>query len=219
MKQTPSEFPGQQSFPGFSLSHWLVFPSLPACSSSSAGLYVLSFPGLPLPISLFIHREDVERDVIKFIWRRLVPIFLSPASISLLSFKSEYPIISLTSLLGYIIFKLMWLKRTLFYKIFVYLASSGPSCGALALCCSMSLLSSCGTQAQYLWQMALVAHSPTRDRICIHCPARWILNHWTTKEGPQKELSNLPPTTLTLGAQLFKGESLSHLYCLSFSHT
>ena len=114
MKRKPSEFLGQQSFPGLSLSHWLVFPSLPACSSSSAGLCVLSFPGPPLSISLFIHREDVEKDVIKFILRRIVPVFISPASVSTLSFKSEYPVISLTSLLGYIILKFMWLKRTRF---------------------------------------------------------------------------------------------------------
>ena len=119
MKQERSEFPGQQSFPGFSLSHWLVFPSLPACSSSSAGLYVLSFPGPPLSMSLFIHREDVERDVLKFILRRLVPILISPPSTSPLSFRSEYPVISLTSLLGYMILKLMWWKEPRFKNLYL----------------------------------------------------------------------------------------------------
>ena len=108
-------------------------------------------------------------------------------------------------------------KNSVLKHLFIWLCPA--LVGALALCCSTALLSSCGTQAQYLWYMALVAHSPTRDRICISCLARWILNHWTTKEVPQKELLNLPPTTLTSGTQLFKGESLSHLYCLSFSHT
>lgn len=102
-----------QILPVFSLSHWPAFPSLPACSSSSAGLHVLSFPGLPLAISLFTCREGVERDVIKFIFMRIVPIFTSPDSTAPLSSKSEYPAVSSISLLGYIIFSLMWPKRTL----------------------------------------------------------------------------------------------------------
>ena len=28
------------------------------------------------------------------------------------------------------------------------------------------------------------SNAPTRDRTCIPCIARWILNHWTTKEVP-----------------------------------
>lgn len=85
MKHLPSLW--HQILPVFSLSHWPAFPSLPACSSSSAGLHVLSFPGLPLAISLFTCREGVERDVIKFIFMRIVPIFTSPASTAPLSFK------------------------------------------------------------------------------------------------------------------------------------
>ena len=44
-------------------------------------------------------------------------------------------------------------------------------------------LSSCDSWAQLpcsKWNLS----SQTRDRTCIPCIARQILNHWTTKEGP-----------------------------------
>ena len=46
-------------------------------------------------------------------------------------------------------------------------------------------------QAQLLWCMSSVAYgmgdlsSPIRDRICIPCTGRQILNHWTTTEVPK----------------------------------
>ena len=58
-------------------------------------------------------------------------------------------------------------------------------CGARALGCTG--FSSCGTQAQQLWHMGLVApwhveSSWTRDRTCVLCVGRWIINHCTTRE-------------------------------------
>ena len=43
-------------------------------------------------------------------------------------------------------------------------------------------------QAQLLWCMGLAAlchvgSSQARDQTCVPCIARWILNHWTTREG------------------------------------
>ena len=43
--------------------------------------------------------------------------------------------------------------------------------------------SSCHARAYWLhgmWDLS----SPTRDQTCIPCIARWILNHWTTREVP-----------------------------------
>ena len=60
-------------------------------------------------------------------------------------------------------------------------------CGAWALGVRASVaaargLSSCGTGAQQLWHTGLVAprhggSSRTRDRTCVPCIGRWILNH------------------------------------------
>ena len=81
-------------------------------------------------------------------------------------------------------------------KIFIYLAALGLSCGMRDRCCSMwdlslwhvgfSLLVVCGLQSLWaqqphsIWDLS----SPTRDRTCILCIGKWILNHWTTKEVP-----------------------------------
>ena len=48
-------------------------------------------------------------------------------------------------------------------------------------------------QAQQLWHMGLVAlrhvgSSQTRDRTCVPCIGRWILNHCTTREVPCSSL-------------------------------
>ena len=50
--------------------------------------------------------------------------------------------------------------------------------------------SSCGTQAQQFWRTGLVAlrhagSSRTRDRTCVPCIGRRILNHCTTREVPK----------------------------------
>ena len=63
----------------------------------------------------------------------------------------------------------------------------GTSCGAQAL--GRVGFSSCYTWAQQLWPMGLIAlrhvgSSWARDRTCVPCIARWILNHWTTREAP-----------------------------------
>ena len=47
--------------------------------------------------------------------------------------------------------------------------------------------SCCGAHAQWLWLMGLVAprhveSSQTRDKTCVPCIVRWILNHWATRE-------------------------------------
>ena len=54
------------------------------------------------------------------------------------------------------------------------------------------LLQSTGTRVHklHLWHMGLVAlwhvkNSWARDRTCVPCIGRWILNHWTTREVPQ----------------------------------
>ena len=53
-----------------------------------------------------------------------------------------------------------------------------PCCGAQAL----------GTRAQWLWCMGLVVpwrvgSSQTRNLTGVPCVARWIHNHWTTREA------------------------------------
>ena len=45
----------------------------------------------------------------------------------------------------------------------------------------------CSAQAQLLCSM-WDPSSPTRDRTCIPCIGRQILNHWTTREVPQKSV-------------------------------
>ena len=54
------------------------------------------------------------------------------------------------------------------------------------------LLQSTGSREHklHLWHMGLVAlwhvkNSWARDRTCVPCIGRWILNHWTTREVPQ----------------------------------
>ena len=62
----------------------------------------------------------------------------------------------------------------------------------LGLCCCLGVacgLSRCGTQAQELGYMGLVAlrcvrSFRTRDRTHIPSMGRQILNHWTTREVP-----------------------------------
>ena len=72
------------------------------------------------------------------------------------------------------------------------------SCGAQASYCSSfsccraqplgrAGFSSCGTQAQWLSYMGLAAprhvgSSQTRDQTGVPCTARWIPNHWATRE-------------------------------------
>ena len=54
-------------------------------------------------------------------------------------------------------------------------------------------LSSCGAQAHFplgMWDLS----SPTRDRTCVPCIGRRILNHWTTREVPAEALYSM--TTL-----------------------
>ena len=44
---------------------------------------------------------------------------------------------------------------------------------------------SCDMQAELscsMWNLS----SPTRDRTCISCPGRQILNHWATREAPSR---------------------------------
>ena len=62
-------------------------------------------------------------------------------------------------------------------------------CGAQALEHQASVVVALGLYAQTrkLWHMGLVApqhmeSSWTRDRTCISCTGRLILNHWTTRE-------------------------------------
>ena len=63
-----------------------------------------------------------------------------------------------------------------FLKIFIYLATSGLSCGVQTLPCTA------GAQAQLprsLWD------SQTKDQICVPWTGRQILNHWTSREVPK----------------------------------
>ena len=48
-----------------------------------------------------------------------------------------------------------------------------------------------GAEAQLLCGMWGLS-SLTRHRTCICCPARWILNPWTTREVPNKMFSFYP---------------------------
>ena len=67
-----------------------------------------------------------------------------------------------------------------------------PSCGAWAYPCGVLArrgARALGFQAQQLWHTGLVApwhviSSWTKDRICIPCIGRQILNHWTSREVP-----------------------------------
>ena len=91
-----------------------------------------------------------------------------------------------------------WLKKK---KHLFYLAVLGLSCGTECGCILWDLLfwhtdslvatrrlqnarlSSCGTWAQLLHDM-LDPSSPTRVQTHVSYTARWILNHWTTRELP-----------------------------------
>ena len=69
------------------------------------------------------------------------------------------------------------------------------SCGVPASHCGG--FSCCGARPQWLWPMGLVAPqhvecSQTRDRTCVFCIGRQILNHWTTRKGPYKVLGVAP---------------------------
>ena len=61
--------------------------------------------------------------------------------------------------------------------------------------------SSCDARAQLLCGMWNLS-SQTRDRTCVPCIARWILNHWTTREVPDFLLQLLGSKSL-LQASLF----------------
>ena len=55
--------------------------------------------------------------------------------------------------------------------------------------------SSCSTWAQQLWHTSLdvpkhVGSSQTKDQTSVPYIARWILNHWTTREAPQSLFYN-----------------------------
>ena len=98
-------------------------------------------------------------------------------------------------------------------RLSLVVASGGYSslwCAGFSLGCLLLLqstgsrcagFSSCGTraqqlwlvgsraQAQQLWRTGLVAplhvgYSQTRDRTCVPCIGRWILNHCATREVP-----------------------------------
>ena len=69
-------------------------------------------------------------------------------------------------------------------KVFIY----AVGCAGSSLWHSGSKarrLSSCSMQASLpsVWGLS----SSTRDWTYVPCIARWILNHWTTKEGPQRK--------------------------------
>ena len=65
-------------------------------------------------------------------------------------------------------------------------------CGGFSCCGTQAVehtgFSSCCMRAQWLWLMGLVVpqlvgSSWTRDRTGVPCIARWIPNHWTTREA------------------------------------
>ena len=77
----------------------------------------------------------------------------------------------------------------LFIYLFIYLlAASCLSCGTWTLCCAARV-------SLWLWRVGLVAprhvgSSPTTARTGVPCIARWILNHWTTREVPLRSSSD-----------------------------
>ena len=81
------------------------------------------------------------------------------------------------------------------------------SCGAWAPhCCGFSC---CRTWAQSLWLTGLVALRPvwsswTRDRTCVPCIGRQILNHWTIREVLNWFLMNVTVTRGSWGLQIRK---------------
>ena len=103
----------------------------------------------------------------------------------LLQFLSCYSLVhSFFFLFIYLFFFNIWLCW-----VFIAAASGFPVCSlqapehtglGVAVC---GPLSRCGAQAQLpcsLWDLS----SPTRDRTCVPCIGRWILNLWTTREVP-----------------------------------
>ena len=91
-------------------------------------------------------------------------------------------------------------------KLFIWLCwalvvNSGPSLHPLGFFFAQHRLSSCGTWVQLpqgMWHPS----SQTRDLTGIPCIARWILNHWTTREVPivyfQQCAQNMPGTRMVL---------------------
>ena len=85
-----------------------------------------------------------------------------------------------------------------FWPCWVFIAAHGLSLVAVSRWWLLLLqstgsrradFSSCGTQAQQLWRMGLVAprhvgSSQTKARTRVPCLGRWILNHCATREAP-----------------------------------
>ena len=76
------------------------------------------------------------------------------------------------------------------------LAAENQLQGTWAPVVSAPGLSSHGSWAPNLWCIGLVAprhvgSSLTRDGTRVPCTARWILNHWTTREVPKKLILKL----------------------------
>ena len=63
------------------------------------------------------------------------------------------------------------------------LAVLGLRCGTQALKLAGSVVAACKLRCFSVWGLS----SSTRDWTYVPCIARWILNHWTTKEGPQRK--------------------------------
>ena len=63
------------------------------------------------------------------------------------------------------------------------LAVLGLRCGTQALKLAGSVVAACKLRCSSVWGLS----SSTRDWTYVPCIARWILNHWTTKEGPQRK--------------------------------
>ena len=95
-----------------------------------------------------------------------------------------------------------------------------------------SSISGCCTQAQQWWCMGLVTLQlvQTKDRTCVPCFSRYILNNWTTKEVPkagfyielsgrQLAIHHLQTEQLCLPGhcqQMSHGIRLQHAYSLSY---
>ena len=79
--------------------------------------------------------------------------------------------------------KLQWLLAYFFFLIFIYLARSGLSWwhAGFLLWRTDSQVVAQGLRCPVA---SVVPTSPTRDQTHIHCVARQILNHWTTREVP-----------------------------------
>ena len=88
------------------------------------------------------------------------------------------------------------------YGIFFYLAALGLSCSRQIFTASCGIFFAAvhalyGALAQNLWCANLGPlqnvgfSSLTRDRTCIPCMARQILNHWTTRGVPFKNIFDI----------------------------